>query len=196
VVEIAASSGVIAPEVTVAIDSTGLETRHISRYYQWRKGELVEAFSYPKLTTVCDLRSHLWLAAEASFGPSPDAPQFAPAVTQAVANHPIRRLLADRGYDSERNHVICREQLDIRSTVIPARRVPHGTRRLPKTKYRRQMRRRHNLRGYGQRWQIESSYSRHKRLLGTNLRSRGPAAQCWELLLRVLTHDVMLIAAN
>jgi transposase len=195
VVEIARILKLLPPQSSVAIDATGLETRHISRYYQWRKGVRVAAVSYPKLTAVCDLKSHLWLAAEASFGPSHDAAQFVPAVTQAAENHPIRRLLGDKAYDAEHFHALCREQLGIRSTVIPARNVPHGRKRWPRTKYRRQMRRAHNLRGYGQRWQVESAFSRHKRRLGSNLRARNRTTQKAEVLLRVLTHDILLLAA-
>jgi hypothetical protein len=196
VVEIARALRLLPPASSVAIDATGLETRHVSRYFQRRKGGRVAVVSFPKLTTVCDLKSHLWLAAEASFGPSPDSVQFIPAVTEAAASHPIRRLLGDKAYDAEPFHELCRKHLGIRSTVIPARNVPHGVRqRWPQTKYRRQMRRPHNRRGYGQRWQAESAFSRHKRRLGSSLRARGRVAQCWEVLLRVLTHDIMLLAA-
>jgi transposase len=195
VVELASALRLLPQQSSVAIDATGLETRHISRYYQWRKGVRVAAVSYPKLTAVCDLKSHLWLAAEASVGPSHDAGQFVPAVTEAAANHPIRRLLGDKAYDAEHFHELCRKELGIRSTVIPARNVPHGTRRWPLTKYRRQMRRAHNLRGYGQRWQAESAFSRHKRRLGSSLRARSRLTQQWEVLLRVLTHDILLLAA-
>lgn len=194
-VQMARIRGLLPRESSVAIDATGLETRHVSRYFQWRKGVRVEAVTYPKLTTVCDLKSHFWLSAEVSLGPSVDSPQFIPAVRQAVANQPIRRLLGDKGYDAEHNHELCRDQLGIRSTVIPARRSPQRTRRWPLTKYRRQMRRRHNLRGYGQRWQVESAFSRHKRLLGSALRARLWARQKWEVFLRALTHNVMLLAA-
>ncbi len=182
-------------ESSVAIDATGLETRHVSRYFQWRKGVCVEAVAYPKLTTVCDLKSHLWLSADVCLGPCVDSPQFGAAVRQAVANQPIRRLLGDKGYDAEHNHALCRDQLGIRSTVIPARKNPKRTRKWPLTKYRRQMRRKQNRRGYGQRWQVESSFSRHKRLLGAALRARQWLSQQWEVLLRVLTHNVMLLAA-
>jgi len=185
----------LASSSSVAIDATGLETRHISRYFQVRKGVVVEALTYPKLTAVCDLKSHLWLGIDVCVGPCVDSPQFVPAVSQAVENHPIHRLLGDKGYDAEHNHELCRDELGIKSTVIPARKNPKGTAKWPLTKYRRQMRRKHNRRGYGQRWQAESAFSRHKRLLGPALRARTWLKQHWEVLLRVLTHNVMLVAA-
>jgi transposase len=160
----------------------------------WRQGGRHTTLTYPKLTVVCDLESHLWLGVDVCMGPCVDSPQLAPAVRQAVANQPIDRLLGDKGYDAEHNHALCREELGIAETVIPARRNGHS-RRWPPTKYRREMRRRKNLKGYGQRWQVESAFSRHKRLLGPALRSRHWETQHWECLVRVLTHNVMLLAA-
>jgi hypothetical protein len=55
------------------------------------------------------------------------------------------------------------------------------------------MKRRFPKRIYGNRWQVESVISRHKRLLGSALRSRNYAAQKRECLLRVLTHDLMIL---
>lgn len=49
---------------------------------------------------------------------------------------------------------------------------------------------------YGQRWQAESGFSRHKRLLGSALRARAWANQKKEALLRVVVHNLMLLAAR
>jgi len=46
---------------------------------------------------------------------------------------------------------------------------------------------------YGQRWQVESAFSRNKRLLGSALRARSWKSQQWECLLRVLTHNLMIL---
>jgi transposase len=103
----------------------------------------------------------------------------------------FNRILADAGYDAEHNHVLCRKKLGIPSTVIPARK--RTSRRWPTAKYRRQMRRRFFKRVYGQRWQVESAISRHKRRLGSALRARSWSAQKTECLLRVLTHNLMIL---
>lgn len=111
---------------------------------------------------------------------------------QAAALLPLARLLADAGYDAEHNHALCRERLGVRRTVIALNRRGTG-RRWPRTRYRRQMKRRWCKRLYGQRWQAESAFSRHKRRLGAALTARGPTARRREPLLRVLTHNVMLL---
>jgi transposase len=114
----------------------------------------------------------------------------------------VDTLLGDAAYDAEHNHALCRDRLGVRSTVFPLNRRNTGRRR-PKTEYRRQMVRRfrrtprgsRHRRVYGQRWQIESGFSRHKRLLGTALRARAWANQKLEVYLRVVTHNLMLLAA-
>jgi transposase len=101
-------------------------------------------------------------------------------------------VLGDKGYDGEHNHRLCREELGIRSTIIPINKRNRG-RKWPTTKYRRQMRRRFFKRQYGQRWQAESVFSRLKRRLGSALTARSASTQKREILLRVLTHDLMIL---
>lgn len=191
----ARSQGLLPETSRAAIDATGLETRHVSRYFIWRLGARHKFSTYPKITVVCDLASHLWLGFHVVRGPCVDSPQFKPAVTAAAANQPISELLGDKGYDAEHNHRLCREQLGIPSTIIAVRRNTNRTRQWPATPYRRQMKRKHARAGYGQRWQVESAFSRHKRLFGSALRARTWRAQKAECALRALTHNVMLLAA-
>jgi transposase len=103
-------------------------------------------------------------------------------------------VLGDAAFDSEENPRLCREELGVRSTVIPLNRRNRG-RKWPKTKYRRQMKRRFPKRKYTQRWQAESAFSRHKRRLGSALSSRSEPARERECRLRVLTHNIMILAA-
>ena len=171
-----------------------MENRHVSRYYVKRKGQKRHArYSYPKLTVVCDTDTHLWLSAIASKGPTNDHIQFSDAMIQASENIQFDRLLADAGYDSQENHRLCREELGIRSTVINLnkRRNP---RKWPTTKYRRQMRKKFHKNIYGNRWQVESSFSTHKRLLGAALRSTSENGRNQELLFRAITHNLMAVS--
>jgi hypothetical protein len=144
------------------------------------------------LTIVCHTRTHLIAAARVVRGPCGDHAQFAPALRQAVRHLPLARLLADTGYDSEANHVLCRKTLGIRTTAIRLNPRKYG-RHWPKTRYRRLMKRRFPKRIYGHRWQVESVISRYKRLLDSALRARNYAAQKRECLLRVLTHNLMIL---
>lgn len=139
-------------------------------------------------------RTHLIAGAHACRGPCQDSPQFAPVMRQAAVNLRPARALADKAYDAEHNHVLCRRELGVRVTAIPIN--PRSTgRRWPRTKYRRLMKARFPCRRYRQRAQAESGFSRHKRLLGSALTATREDHQFDEIRIRVLTHNLMLIAA-
>jgi hypothetical protein len=181
-----------------AIDSTGLEASVRSAHYARRLRDGNRRYrkrKFPKLTIVCHTRSHLIAAALATVGPSYDFKLLEPALLGASWNLEIDRLLGDSGYDSETNHRIAREQLGVRSTVIRLNRRRAG-RRWPATRYRRQMRRRFHRRKYHQRAQAESVVSRVKRRLGSALRGRSDESRERESHLKVLTHDLMILAGS
>jgi hypothetical protein len=157
-----------------------------------RQGKRTQRYrKWTKLTLVCDNASHLIAGAVVSIGPSNDSSYLPPAVTQAVEYRPIYRLLADGAYDAEPHHRLCREQLDIHSTVIPVN--DRGRTVEPAAPYRRQMKRRFPKRIYRQRWQAESVMSRLKRRLGYALRSRRHDTRANECLIRVLTYNLMIL---
>jgi hypothetical protein len=187
---------------TAAVDATGLESRHTSRYFFKRAGRKHNSRLWTKLTVACETSSHFLTGAAVSLGPANDSPQFRPVMARAALRVRYGRVLADAAFDSEGNHRYAREGLGVRSTVIPLNRRNRG-RKWPRARYRRQMVRRFRKkpkgsryrRVYGQRWQAESAFSRHKRLLGSALRGRSDASRERECYLRVLTHDLMLLAA-
>ena len=187
----------------MALDATGLDSRHASRHYARRnKSKRFSMRRFTLLAVACHTESHLIAAAEVAVGPTNESPFFEDLVGEAGQHALWDRLLADAAYDSEANHAVARDCFEVRSTVIPLNRRGHG-RRWPQTKYRRQMVRRfrrkpkgsRHRRVYGQRWQAESVFSRNKRLLGAALRACSDEGRERECLLRVLTHNLMLLAA-
>jgi transposase len=184
------------------VDGTGMESRHTSRYFFKRANRKHSSRLWTKLAVACDTQSHFFTAATVSLGPANDAPQFRPLMAQSALAVRYDRVLADCAFDSEESHRYCREDLGVRTSVIPLNRRNRG-RKWPRTHYRRQMVRRfkkkpkgsRHRRVYGQRWQAESAFSRHKRLLGSALRAKSDAARERECYLRVLTHNIMLLAA-
>lgn len=176
-----------------SVDSTGLEAGHRSAHYAHRTGQKrYRLRRWPKLTLACHNATHLLIHALISDGPSQDAPMLGPVLRGACKRVSIDRLLADGGYDSESNHVCAREELGIRLSVIKLNK--RGGRRWAKTRYRRQMYRRFPRNKYRQRVQVESSISRFKRKLTSSLRGRSRRTQQTEIHLRVMTHDLLLLA--
>jgi len=185
-----------------AVDATGFDARPVSRYFTTVAGRRTRQKHWPKLTVVADAATHRVLAAAVDRAPTQDAPHLVPAVRAAVARAEIDTVMADAGYDSEDNHVVCRRESGVPATVIGLN--GRGSRKWPRAKYRRQMVRRfrrkrrgaRHRRVYGRRWQVESVFSRVKRRLGA-----ATAAVTWanpqtEILLKVIVHNIMLLATK
>jgi hypothetical protein len=195
---------------TMAVDASAFEPRAASFYYvhrardrrRRRRGRRAaragpERLSlryapHPKLTVAVHTASHLIAGALPGEGPTADFPGFAPVLRQAVALLRVSAVVADAGFDCEAAHRLCRRTLGIRRTAI--RLNPRRTgRRWPQTPARRAMRRQFPWRVYRRRQQVESVFSRDKRRLGAALTARAPAHQPEELVLRVLTHNLMIL---
>jgi hypothetical protein len=180
-----------------AVDGTGMESRHVSRYYAKRRsaGDVDPARTYayyPKVVFVVDCQSRMILSAVPGRGPASDLVQFGRAWTQAVRRARIDTLLADADFDAERIHMAVRSH-GVRTIIPPKRGRP--TDKPPSGRWRRVMKQRFARlkRKYGQRWQVETVNSMLKRLLGSALRARNYETQCREIVLKAITHNVMIV---
>lgn len=152
----------------------------------------------PKLSLAVDAACHVVLAAVASTGAGGDQPFLDGLLYHAWrrTGGRVRCVVADAGYDSEDNHRIARLDMGVRSVIPPKAGRP--TSKPPAEPMRRNMHRRFgrraDARAYGQRWQAETANSMIKRNLGSAMRARTAVRRRHELLLRVLTHNIMLLA--
>ena len=196
----------------VALDSSIYDTHHRSRHYEQRCRHYASrrkrtadarrsrsARRSPKLSVGICTRSHLILSGRVRVGMGSDARDFEPLLFDAWRRHPrLRVVLADAGYDSEANHRIARHDMNVRSLIKTGAGRPARSKRPPAGYYRRLMKK--HLRGsqrgkkYGQRAQAETVNSMLKRNLGDALRSRSPKARKAEQMLRILTHNIALLA--
>ena len=181
---------------STSVDATGMETRHISKYYKKRRKECKRhtAINYPKLNIACDNDTHLIIAADVTLGPSQDSPQFGDLILDSHKLIKIKQVLADKGNDSEFNHTLCRDFLSIKESIIPTKRKNAWNRKWPKTNYRRKMKKNFPSKKYGQRWQVESVFSRLKRKFGSYLNAKKWEYQINEIVLKVLMYNLAIIA--
>jgi hypothetical protein len=143
----------------VAIDSTGMETRHASRYYTRRckrhQGHYKHRF--PKLSAICDTSNHLLLGMVIDHGPKLDYAEDESTLLNALSQQKFETILGDADYESERFHKFCREQLNIRSIIPTTQRGRSRQDGKPKVitgYYRKLMQNNFPKSIYGQRWQI------------------------------------------
>jgi hypothetical protein len=208
----------------LALDSTCFERHHRSVHYDRRcrqmshknaakdakvpekpgkYGESVNASrrqrvaSMPKLAVAVASACHLVLSAVVRTGNGSDAPDFDPLLYQAWKRAPgVKVVVADAGYDSEANHRIARMDMGVRSIIPPG--IGRPTSKPPTGRWRRHMAKRFSRKAdkkkYAERSQSETVHSMLKRNMGSALRSRTPARQKKEMMMRVLTHNIMLLA--
>lgn len=198
----------------LTMDGTCYEPRHRSRHYDrvcrrmaikdgekpGKYGEKVNVSRsvalrrMPKLALAASAATHRILALKVGIGNGSDAPDFIPLLRASCKRAKVRVVVADAGYDSEANHVFAREQLHVRS-IIPAS-IGRPTKKTPSGRHRRNMKhrfaRRADARMYGRRSQSETINSMMKRNMGEYLRSILPRRRKQEMMLRCLTHNLML----
>jgi hypothetical protein len=181
-----------------AFDSTGLECGRRSHYYVRRrakgatKPQKVRYSRYAKLEAAFECQSHLILAAIPRRGPAVDTDRFVPLLEEALRRVKLTTVLADAGFDSEKNHRHARQRRQVRS-VIPAT-IGRPTDKPPTGRYRRLMKRRldKDYCRYGQRWQAETGFSMLKRRLGSYVRGHTYWSQCRDLMLLGVAYNIML----
>ncbi len=202
----------------LTIDSTCFEERHRSRHYDraCRKMRLRGGGKYaakadpaaanaarsrkarrmPKLALAVASGCHVALAARARTGAGSDSPDFRPLLYRAWRRANVRDVVADPGFDGEHNHRAARLDMGVRSVIPPN--IGRPSDKPPAGRFRRLMRQRFarkaDRRTYGQRAQSETVNSMIKRNFGDALRSVLPRRREQEMLLRMLTHNVMLYA--
>jgi hypothetical protein len=199
----------------LAIDSTCFEQRHRSMHYDRRCrrmaddplkrpgkwGERVNAarsrrvLRLPKLSIAVDSGSHVILAAKARIGNGSDAPDFDDLLYDAWRRRTVAVVVADAGYDSEANHRIARQDMNVRSIIALG--IGRPTSKLPSGRWRRYMAKRFKRKAdrklYAQRSQSETAHSMMKRNQSSALRSRTPERQKKEMMLKVLVHNIALL---
>ncbi|HEX4610377.1 MAG TPA: transposase, partial [Urbifossiella sp.] len=177
-----------------------MESRHVSRYYVKRRsktgaGTQETTYSgYPKVVLVTDCATHPVLAAVPGRGPASDPVQFKAALKQAAGRARVGTLLAEADFDGEAIHGHVRGVYGIRTLIPPTRGRP--SEKPPAGRWRRWMRAalRRSEAKYGQRRQTEAANGMIERRLGSALRARGYWSQCREIIPRVITHNVMIVA--
>jgi len=206
----------------LALDSTCFEQRHRSAHYDRRCRQMLlrgdgadhanvpekpgkwgtsvnasrrrRVSALPKLSVAVASACHLILAAKVRTGNGSDAPDFDELLYRSWRRAGVKVVVADAGYDSEMNHCIARQDMGVRSIIPPG--IGRPTSKLPAGRWRRHMAKRFSHKAdqqhYGQRAQSETVHSMVKRNQGSALRSRTPERRKKEMLLRVLTHNIML----
>ena len=173
--------------IFTGIDATGFKITHASEYYTNRAK--LRRKKYAKLSIGADVLQQIVCSIKIRRAPTRhDNIDFKPIVTKISKIKPLSVVVADKGYDSEENHVMVREKLNGYS-IIPSR---YENVSIWKTKgrYRKEMKRGYNKILYNQRNKDETIVSVIKRLFGEHISSRLIRMQNRELTFRRITYNL------
>src|SRR4029078_2810754 len=154
--------------IFVGIDSTGFKITHASQYYTERTGLRRK---YAKLSIGADVLQQIICNKRIRRAPTRhDNIDFMPIITRTSNILPLSVVTADKGYDSEENHVLVRERLKAYSIIPPGN--MHAPICRTHGRYRKQMKRGYSKLLYNQRNKDETIMSVIKRLFGEYVTSR------------------------
>jgi hypothetical protein len=167
----------------VAVDSTGLANSKASAHFISRRGK--KATHYTKLSVAVACGLLVCTAAVASQGPGNDFVEARPLLWQmSGVTHP-RVLYADKGYDAEWLHELCRHGMGTASYIPPVVKTKDGS---IKSALRGLMKRLPS--SYGRRWHAEGFFSAMKRMFGDKLTSLTQPMRQREALLKALVYSL------
>jgi Transposase DDE domain len=173
----------------VGIDSSGFKATYASQYYAERVKLKRRRKKYIKLSLAVDVLQQIICTIKIRRAPARhDSIYFRPLVIKISELVPLSVVTADKGYDSEENHVLVRDVLHAFS-VIPARHE-HVPIRKTHGRYRKQMKRGYSKLLYNQRNKNETIVSVVKRLFGEHITSRLVRTQNRELSFRCIAYNI------
>lgn len=180
---------------TVAVDGTGLAPGAISTFFVKRakdRGEGLPWRYWLKWLVAVDVPRRVVLAQIAKQGPTNDSATLRPLMDAAAPMAPLRLVLADAEFDSERNHRHIRQVLGADS-IIPAKR---GKKTWRLRGVRAQMRAEFPAAAYSQRALVESVFSAVKRKLSARAPGRSLVTQRTQALLLGLAYNIYRLRAR
>jgi hypothetical protein len=174
-------------QIFAGVDSSGFKATHASQYYTERAK--FTRRKYIKVSLGADVLKQIICTMKIRRTPARhDNIDFQLLITKISEILPLSVVTADKGYDSEDNHVLVREELYAFS-AIPAR-YEHVSIWKTHGRYRKQMKRGYSKLLYNQRNKNETIFSVIKRLFGEQITSRLVRTQNRELSLRCIAYNM------
>jgi len=179
-------------KLKLAVDATGLHLEDGSFHYRKRLGLTTKARKNIKISACIDTQAQIVTAAKIRKDKANDTLDFIGLVKRSAKVKPVRIVVADKGYDSEKNLAFCNKKLGA-ECIIPPRIMTDKLYKM-KGKYRKRLRRGYNKKKYHQRSKIESVFFVMKRLFGATLYSKRWHTQKIEVLCKIVAYNAYRLA--
>lgn len=178
-----------------AVDATGFSTSVYNRWYDTKWGRNRKEAMWVKAHVMCGVKTHIVTAVEITERNINDAPMLPGLLETTVQHFSVDEVSGDKAYLSKRNlHAV---QAAGAEAYIPFKVNSTGYQGHHKrdalwedtfNEHRRDPEK--FLSHYHKRSNVETTFSMIKAKFGSFLRSKTPDAQCNELLVKILCHNI------
>jgi transposase len=184
----------IAVEKTFAVDGTGFSTQTYTRWFDYKYGEEKRCQRWVKAHAMVGTLTNVITAVEATESNVNDSPMFAPLVTRTAANgFDVREVSADKAYLSHDNLATVERVGGQAFVPFKSNSGSTGSAAWERLWHLYSLNRETFLSHYHRRSNVESTFSAVKRKFGGSVRSKLPAAQLNEVLLKCLCHNLSVL---
>ena len=168
------------------VDSTGMELDHASSHYCKRINREKPVKGFVNFNAVSDLFNKIILVTKIRKKRRHDCVDFIPMFNK-IKHLDLDYFVADKGYDSEKNHKAVFDSgknslISLKNQKVPIHRTKGRYRKLAKRNFEPEL--------YTQRELTESIFSSLKRKYGSKLRARKFKTQKIELLFKILSYNI------
>jgi transposase len=182
-----------AVERNFAVDGTGFATQTYVRWFDYKHGEDRRVQKWVKLHASVGTLTNVITAAEVTEGTANDSPEFAGLVERTAKNFDMKEVSADKAYLSHANLAIV-ERVGAQPFVpFKSNSGSAGSEAWVRMHAYFTLNKDEFLSHYHRRSNVESTFSTMKRKFGAGLRSKTPAAQFNETMLKALCFNLSIL---
>lgn len=184
-----------AIETTFAADGTGFATNTYSRWYDHKYGKEVRKQRWVKAHAMAGTATNIITAVRVTEGFEHDSPSFKGLLeTTAKRGFEMKEVSADKAYLSNDNLEAVEAVGAVPYIPFKSNSTPTGTTEAWQRLWHLfSLNRQDFLRHYHRRSNVESTFSSVKRKFGGGLRSKLPAAQFNEVLMKCICHNLSML---
>ena len=185
-----------AVESDFAADASGFSTSVYDRWYDQKWGKEKKQARFLKAHIMCGVNTKIVTAVEITEANAHDSPPFPGLVGKTAESFTMSEVSADKAYLSRKN---LRAIVDAGATPYIPFKVnsrpehTHGDSLWAKTYHYFSLYREEFMNHYHKRSNVETAFSMIKAKFGGSLRSKNPAAQVNEALVKILCHNICVL---
>lgn len=186
-----------AVETEFAVDSSGFSTCQYVRWFDEKYGKEQSEKDWVKAHVMCGVKTNVITAAEIGGAFSADHNHFAPLFNDTVKRFNVKEVSADKAYSSYANLRL----VDMKGAVpyidFKENATDKGNCEVWNRMYHYySLNRQEFMSHYHKRSNVETTFSMVKAKFGGSIRSKLPAAQVNEVLLKLICHNICCLIAS